>query len=210
MRSYLFTFLLALVFGLGLTPLMGRLGLRVGAVDRTKGDPIPRAGGVAILLAAALALLFLGLVWTPVRSLMQFSGTALAPIYAGGALIVILGIVDDFIRLKAWSKLLVETGIAVGLYFAGVRAGTVWLPVGVVQLGSAFGLFFTVAWIIGITNAFNLLDGIDGAAAGSGIFALLAMFGASVSLGQPLVALLAVTLAGATAGFLPFNFPPAR
>ncbi len=210
MRSYLFTFLLATALGLGLTPLAARAGLRVGAVDRTKGTPIPRSGGVAILLSTALALLLLGLVWDPVRSLVRFSGQTIAPIYAGAAIVVGLGVVDDIIRLKALPKLLVEVGVAVGLYFAGVRASTVWLPFGIVELGQAFGLVFTVAWIVGITNAFNLLDGIDGAAAGSGIFALLAMFGASVSLGQPLVALLAVALAGSTLGFLPFNFPPAR
>ncbi|HEY2804710.1 MAG TPA: MraY family glycosyltransferase [Gemmatimonadales bacterium] len=210
MRSYLFTFLLALLLGLGLTPLIARLGLRVGAVDRTKGLQIPRSGGVAILLATGLALLLLGLIWEPVRSLLRFSGSELAPVYAAAALIVVLGVVDDIVRLKAWPKLLIEVGIAVGLYYAGVKAGTVWLPFGILAMGRIASLVFTVAWIIGITNAFNLLDGIDGAAAGSGIFALLAMFGASVSLGQPLVALLAVTLAGATLGFLPFNFPPAR
>ena len=210
MRSYLFTFLLALAIALGLTPLAGRLGLRLGAVDRTKGAPIPRAGGVAILVATAVSLALLGLVWSPVRDLMRYSQTALGPVYLAASMIVVLGVVDDFVRLKAWPKLLIEVGIAVGLYFAGVRAGSMWLPVGVVELGPVVGLLFTVAWIIGITNAFNLLDGIDGAAAGSGIFALLAMFGASVYLGQPLVALLAIALAGATLGFLPYNFPPAR
>src|SRR3954468_21698913 len=171
MRSYLFTFLLSLVLALGLTPMAGRVGVRLGAVDRTKGAPIPRAGGVAILMATALALLLLGLVWDPVRSLMRYSQTALGPVYLGAAMIVVLGVVDDFKRLKAWPKLLIEVGIAVGLYFSGVRAGTMWLPLGIVELGPAFSLLFTVAWIIGITNAFNLLDGIDGAAAGSGIFA---------------------------------------
>jgi UDP-GlcNAc:undecaprenyl-phosphate GlcNAc-1-phosphate transferase len=107
-------------------------------------------------------------------------------------------------------KLLIEIAVAVGLYFAGVRASSVWLPFGIFELGQVFGLLFTVVWIVGITNAFNLLDGIDGAAAGSAIFALMAMFVASATLGQPLVALLAVALAGATLGFLPYNFPPAR
>lgn len=210
MRSYLFTFLCALFLGVGLTPLAGRLGARFGAVDRTKGYPIPRAGGVAIILATALALLLLGLVWDPVRSLIRFSGTALRPVYVGGAAIVLLGVVDDIHRLKALPKLLVEIAVATGLFFAGVRATTVWLPFGIVELGDAVGLLFTVAWIVGITNAFNLLDGIDGAAAGAAIFSLLAMFVTAVTLGQPLVALLAVALAGSTLGFLPFNFPPAR
>ncbi|MFI5214178.1 MAG: MraY family glycosyltransferase, partial [Gemmatimonadales bacterium] len=69
---------------------------------------------------------------------------------------------------------------------------------------------FTVVWIVGITNAFNLLDGIDGAAAGAAVFALLAMFAVAVSLDKTLVAFITVALAGATLGFLPKNFPPAR
>ena len=210
MRSYLFSFLLSLFLGLGFTPIAGRIGRRVGAVDRTKGFPIPRAGGVAIVVAATLSLLLLGLAWVPVRSLVRFSGEELRPIYLAGLVILVLGVVDDIVRLRAAPKLLVEIAVAIGLYFAGVRASSVWLPFGIVELGQAFGLLFTVAWIVGITNAFNLLDGIDGAAAGSAIFALLAMFVASATLNQPLVALLAVALAGATLGFLPFNFPPAR
>lgn len=210
MRSYLFSFLLSLFLGLGFTPIAGRLGRRVGAVDRTKGIPIPRSGGVGIVVAAVLALLLLGLAWVPVRSLVRFSGEELRPIYLAGLAILVLGVVDDIVRLRALPKLLIEIGVAVGLYYAGVRANSVWLPFGIVELGHAVGLFFTVAWIVGITNAFNLLDGIDGAAAGSAIFALLAMFVASATLDQPLVALLAVSLAGATLGFLPYNFPPAR
>jgi len=210
MRSYLFSFLLSLFLGLGFTPVAGRLGRRLGAVDRTKDIPIPRAGGVAIIVAAGLALLLLALALTPVRSLVLFSGKELRPIYLAGVVILGLGVVDDIVRLRAMPKLLVEVAVAAGLYYAGVRASSVWLPFGIVELGHAFGLFFTVAWIIGITNAFNLLDGIDGAAAGSAIFALLAMFVASATLGQPLVALFAVALAGATLGFLPYNFPPAR
>lgn len=210
MRSYLFTFVLALLLGFLLTPIMARLGRRVGALDTTKGEPIPRAGGVAILLATAAALLLLGLVWDPVRSLIRYSTTTLRPVYLGLLAIAILGVVDDIKRLKAWPKLLVEIGVAVALYFAGVRAGTVWLPFGIVELGSVFGLLFSVLWIVGISNAFNLLDGIDGAAAGAAVFALMAMLVASITLGQPLVALFCAALAGATLGFLPFNFPPAR
>jgi UDP-GlcNAc:undecaprenyl-phosphate GlcNAc-1-phosphate transferase len=210
MRSYLFAFLLSLLLSAILTPLAGRLGLRFGAVDRTKGLAIPRAGGVAVMLAATLGLLLLGLAFQPTRALIASSGRPLAPIYLGAAAILVMGVVDDIVRLKAWPKLGIEIVVAAWLWREGIRAGTVWLPFGIVSLGEAGSLAFTVAWIVGITNAFNLLDGIDGAAAGSGVFALLAMFGTSVMLGQPLVALLAVALAGASLGFLPYNFPPAR
>ncbi len=210
MRAYLASFVLALLLGLALTPLAGRFGLRIGAVDDTKGRPIPRAGGLAIVLAAALALGVLGLVWPPIRGLLRLGGETLMPIYLGAAAILVLGVVDDVRRLPAPPKLAVEVLVAVALYAAGVRAATVWLPFGIVELGPVIGLAFTVVWIVGITNAFNLLDGIDGAAAGAAVFALLAMFVASVTLQQPLVALVLVVLAGATLGFLPFNFPPAR
>ncbi len=210
MRSYLFAFVLALVFGALLTPLAGRLGVRVGAVDRTKGDPIPRAGGLAIVAATLLALGLLALGFRPTRDLVAHSLSRYDAIWIGAIGIVVLGVVDDIWRLKAGPKVLVEALIAVGLYAAGVRATTVWLPFGIVELGHSVGLAFTVIWIVGITNAFNLLDGIDGAAAGSAVFALLAMFVASATLGQPFVALSAVAMAGATLGFLPFNFPPAR
>jgi len=210
MRSYLFTFVLALLLGFLLTPIVAQAARKAGALDRTKGEAIPRSGGVAILIGTALALLLLGLVWDPVRSLVRYSTTTLQPVYVGLAAIALLGVIDDLRPLKATPKLLVEVLIAVGLYFAGVRAGSVWLPFGIVELGPVIGLLFTVIWIVGISNAFNLLDGIDGAAAGAAVFAFLAMLVASISLGQPLVALLCAAMAGATLGFLPFNFPPAR
>jgi UDP-GlcNAc:undecaprenyl-phosphate/decaprenyl-phosphate GlcNAc-1-phosphate transferase len=209
-RAYLAAFVLALLLGVGLTPLAERVGLAVGAVDRTKGRDIPRAGGLAIVMASIVALASLGLLWSPVRDLLAFSGTRLLPIYLGVVALAALGIVDDIWRLKALPKLTVEFAVAAALYAAGVRAATVWLPFGIVNLGPVVGFVFTLLWIVGITNAFNLLDGIDGAAAGAAVFALLAMFVASVTLGNALVALIAVTLAGATLGFLPFNFPPAR
>ncbi|HXY69986.1 MAG TPA: MraY family glycosyltransferase [Gemmatimonadales bacterium] len=210
MRSYLFTFALAAVIGVLLTPLAGALGRRLGALDRTVDPPVPRFGGLAIGTSAALALGLLALVFDPVRALLGYSRLELAAVYVGGAVIFALGVVDDLHALKATPKLLAEVAVAAGLYAAGVRASTVWLPLGIVDLGHVAGFLFTVVWIVGITNAFNLLDGIDGAAAGAAIFALLAVFFASVQLGNPLVALLTVALAGATLGFLRWNFAPAR
>lgn len=210
MRSYLTTFVLAALLGLLFTPIAGRVGRRVGAMDRSVDPPLPRFGGLAIVAAAALALLLLAALFEPVSALLRFSREELDTVYVGAAAIFLLGVVDDVKGLKAAPKLVVEVGVAVGLYAAGLRAATVWLPFGIVELGRVFGLLFTVLWIVGITNAFNLLDGIDGAAAGAAIFALLAVCVTSISLGNPLVALLTVALAGATLGFLRYNFAPAR
>jgi len=210
MRSYLSAFVLSLVLGLVLVPGAGRLGLRIGAIDSTRDPPVPRSGGLGIVAAWVLALLLLALVFAPTRALLGFSRIELEAVYVGAALMLALGVADDVWRLKAAPKFLIEIGVAVGLYVAGVRAATVWLPFGIVELGYGAGLAFTVLWIVGITNAFNLLDGIDGAAAGTAVFALLAVFVTSVALGQPVVALLTVALAGATLGFLRYNFAPAR
>ena len=210
MRSYLIAFLLSLVAGALLTPVAMRLGHRLGALDRTKGSLIPRSGGLAIAAGTVLALGVFALFFLPTRGLLRLSLIQLPSVYAGAAAILVLGVVDDIVGLKAPVKLAVETVVAVALYLAGVRVGTLWLPVGIVPLSDVVGLLFTVVWIVGVTNAFNLLDGIDGAAAGAAVFALLAIFVTSVTLGQPMVALLAVALAGATLGFLPFNFAPAR
>jgi UDP-GlcNAc:undecaprenyl-phosphate GlcNAc-1-phosphate transferase len=210
MRSYLLTFVLAVAFGALVTPLAMRLAFRIGALDRSADRPVPRIGGVAIVAGTALALGLLALVFEPTRGLLRLAWLQLNPVVAGAAVILGLGLVDDVKRLHAAPKLTVEILVAVGLYAAGVRAQTVWLPFGIVELGHVAGLLFTVLWIVGITNAFNLLDGIDGVAAGSAVFALLAMFVASLTLDQPLVALLTVALAGAIVGFLPFNSAPAR
>ncbi len=210
MRSYLTVFLLALVFGLVLGPAAGRLARRAGALDVTRDPPIPRGGGLGVAAATALALVVLALVFEPSRNLLRYSLEELGPLYAGAGAILVLGLADDVWRLKAAVKFGLEVVIAVGLYALGVRVGTIWLPFGIVGLGPAVGVLFTVFWIVLITNAFNLLDGIDGAAAGAAVFALLALFVTSVSLGNSLAAIFAAAVAGATLGFLPYNLAPAR
>src|SRR5579859_1597085 len=209
MRSYLTLFLLSLLLGFLLTEPMMRLGRAIGAVDRTKVAEIPRSGGLAVALATALAVLGFAAAFTPAGAVIFRPESRLLATYVGALLILALGVFDDARRLKAGPKFAVEILIAVGLYYSGLRASSIWLPFGIVPLGDVLGLAFTVVWIVGITNAFNLLDGIDGAAAGAAVFALLAMFAVAVSLDKPLVAFMTVALAGATLGFLPKNFPPA-
>ncbi len=210
MRSYLLTFVLSAIFGALATPPAMRLAVRISALDRGGERPVPRIGGLAIVAGAALGVALLGAFFLPTRLLLASAWPRLQGVVIGAGLILAIGLVDDVVRLHAAPKLAVETLVAAGLYAAGVRIGTLWLPFGIVELGTALGLLFTVVWIVGIANAFNLLDGIDGAAAGSAVFALLAMFVTSLTLSQPVVALVTVALAGATVGFLPFNFAPAR
>ena len=211
MRSYLLTFVAAMVLGLALTPLAIRVGRRLGMLDASAEPPIPRSGGLAIVAAAVLALLALATGFAPARAILRDGLAKLEPVLWAGAALIVLGVIDDIKRLTAKPKLAVEILLAAALFlFADVRASTLWLPIGIVELGPVVGLVVTIVWIVGVTNAFNLLDGIDGAAGGAAVFALLAMFVTSITLGQPLVALLTVALAGATLGFLRYNFAPAR
>lgn len=210
MRSYLLVFAVALLWAALLTPAAMRVGRWMGALDRTKGTAVPRSGGLAIVAAVVVGLALVAVFFAPARGLLRLSFARLGAVYVGAVVILALGVLDDVIGLKATPKFAVQILVAAGLYVVGVRAETVWLPFGIYEMGYGLGLAFTVVWIVGITNAFNLLDGIDGAAAGAAVFALLAIFVTSATLGQPMVALLTVALAGATLGFLPFNFAPAR
>jgi UDP-GlcNAc:undecaprenyl-phosphate/decaprenyl-phosphate GlcNAc-1-phosphate transferase len=210
MLVFLVTFVLALAFAALLTPVAMRLATRVGALDEANGAAIPRAGGPAIAGAVVCAVGILAAVSGLTRAMLQEQPLHLAAICAGAAAILAVGVADDIWRLSAKPKFAVEAVVAIGLYVVGVRAATVWTPYGIAQLGVVGGLLFTVVWIVGITNAFNLLDGIDGAAAGAAVFALLALFVAAVTLDQPLAGLVTVAFAGATIGFLPANFAPAR
>ena len=210
MRSYLTLFLFSLLLGLLFTRPMMRLGLLIGAVDRTKLPVVPRSGGLAVVLATLASVLVFAAAFTPAGAVIFHPTPQIAATYLGALAIFVLGVADDIRPLSAKPKFAAEILIAATLYYAGLRASSVWLPFGIMQLGNVLGLVFTVVWIVGITNAFNLLDGIDGAAGGAAIFALLALFVTAVTLDKPLVAFLTVALAGAALGFLPANFPPAR
>jgi UDP-GlcNAc:undecaprenyl-phosphate GlcNAc-1-phosphate transferase len=210
MRSYLTAFVLALLLGLLLTTAAARVGRGLGALDHTREPPVPRSGGLAIVAAAVLSLSLLALVFVPSRRLLAASLTELGPVYLGVLAILALGLVDDVRTLRPAVKFGAEVLVAAGLWAGGVRVGSIWLPAGVVGLAPALSLLLTVFWVVLITNAFNLLDGIDGAAAGAAVFALLAMFMTSLTLGRPMEAILAVAVAGATLGFLPRNVAPAR
>ncbi len=187
-----------------MTPPVRVLAFLIGAVDvptdsrRMHVKPTPRIGGLAIFVGFAVASLVFGNI-----------DRELFAILAGGALIVILGVVDDVKRLKAWTKFLVEiavAGIAVAL---GIRINYITLFGGTVEFG-VFSIPITILWIVGLTNAINLLDGLDGLACGvSGIMSL-SLLGVVLIQKDFETAILTAILAGACFGFLPYNMNPAR
>ena len=187
-----------------MTPPVRVLAFLIGAVDvptdsrRMHVKPTPRIGGLAIFVGFAVASLVFGNI-----------DRELFAIFAGGAVIVILGIIDDVKRIKAWTKFLVEiavAGIAVAL---GIRINYITLFGGTLEFG-VFSIPITILWIVGLTNAINLLDGLDGLACGvSGIMSL-SLLGVVLIQKDFETAILTAILAGACFGFLPYNMNPAR
>jgi len=172
--------------------------------------PLPRLGGVSVFLSFLIAVAITALASLrfpalaagfPIRSLLVVLGPA--------TLIFLLGLYDDIHSVGPYTKFAVQ-GVAATLLFAGgLRILDLPVLFGARHLGWYIGLPITVLWVIGITNAFNLIDGLDGLAAGSALFSTFVVFVVALSSGSSPVSLLTIALAGAILGFLRFNFNPA-
>jgi UDP-GlcNAc:undecaprenyl-phosphate/decaprenyl-phosphate GlcNAc-1-phosphate transferase len=210
---YVVGFGVALAASLGLTYAVRSAARRAGLYDpcgdrKLHTTPVPRVGGVAIFLSVALALGVLS-AWRGVESL-RVDGGKLAIVLAGAAAIHLLGLVDDLRNIRARWKFVAQVGIALAVALAGVQVERLSLPlVGVIEFSPVMGTLFTVAWLVAITNAFNLIDGLDGLASGAALFALTTMFVVATINGITGAATVTLLLAGATLGFLFYNFHPA-
>lgn len=197
------------------TPVLRRLAHVVGATDRPNDrkmhtEVIPRLGGVAVMVSAAAAL---ALVPPVLRSLTGASpelGDARVWIALGfgGLLIFGVGLWDDVRTLPAWVKLLVQIGAAAVVVSQDIVMHRFTVMSTTVELGW-LSVPLTIAWLVGITNAFNLIDGLDGLAAGLGVIACATTATLFVVRGNAAGALPLVAVLGAAAGFLPYNFFPA-
>jgi len=235
---YLGVWLLGLLLTALLCPLVYSLAVRMGVMDvpderKVHRDPIPRWGGVAIILSfyftLAVALLFsLGDAVSPV---VRFAGgiigavsgagdqlpsdlaarNMLLGIFMGGTMMALLGMIDDVVSLPPKAKLAGQLVVAAVFVHFGVRIGFLTHPTsGIFFLPTWVTIGITVFWIVGLTNAINLLDGLDGLLAGvSGISAAFLCV-VSIMKGQMLVAMMLAALSGSALGFLRYNFNPAR
>ena len=197
--------LLALLISLILVPFVAKLAIKIGAVDKPNERKVhtkimPRMGGLAIYLSF-FAVLFLSHEMT-----MQHIG-----LLTGGTVLVLVGIIDDKTDMPAKIKLLGQIFAACIVVAAGVRVEFMTNFI----LGGVFPLYifsepFTVLWIVAITNAVNLIDGLDGLAAGTSIIAAATMAISGYATGQTEMASMALILIGASLGFLKYNFHPAK
>lgn len=203
--------MLALIFTYRVRAWAPRVGL-VDVPDQGRHDhprPVARAGGIAVY---ASVLLVLGVVVALGRPpyLPLLPGIPLLALLAGATAMFALGLRDDARPLSARTKFPVQVLIAVGVFLAGVRIESFPLfggPDGSLPL--PVSLIVSVVWLVGVTNAFNLIDGSDGVAAGAAVLACLAIGAVSFMNGNFFAVVICMTLAGASLGFLFFNFPPA-
>ena len=213
--AYLLTFAICLLLSLVSTWLVRKFANARGWVEvprlgrHVHTIAVPRLGGVAIccsftivVSAALLVPKWMGLVSPlPAKAIINLLGPAL--------IVFLLGFYDDLSSVDPYWKFGVQAVAAVLLYFGGFGIHNLHFVLSGHELHSVIGLPLTVFWVLLITNAFNLIDGLDGLAAGSALFSTLILFIISLVRPNPLVAFLTISLVGATLGFLRFNFYPA-
>jgi UDP-GlcNAc:undecaprenyl-phosphate GlcNAc-1-phosphate transferase len=225
---YVAAFAIAVVVSALATPLVVRLANRLGIVDRDADErrmhdsPKPRAGGIAVFFGFAFALfavLGVSMVspFTLLASADQYDAVhRLVGLLFGSLLILGVGIWDDVMQMRPRNKLVAQVVVALismlyGFIIPGItnpfdhNPGTNWIdfPLWV-------GVPVTLLWYVGMMNAINFLDGLDGLLSGVAAISSVFLFVIAVLHGNPVVALVVIALAGATLGFLPYNFNPAR
>jgi UDP-GlcNAc:undecaprenyl-phosphate GlcNAc-1-phosphate transferase len=224
-------FLIALAISWWLTPEIRKRALHLGLVDEPDEErrihkvAVPRLGGVAIYISVMLTIAILIALTGRFPKDARGGEGGLAGIAIGGTLIFVLGLMDDLESLPAKFKLLVQILAGSAAYSMGVRIKSIPIPMHMnidfgflhlqggtpIELGW-FSLPLTVLWLVGISNAVNLIDGMDGLAAGVSAISSLTIWSVALadSIDRPYAALVAAVLAGALLGFLRWNFNPAR
>ena len=237
--NYFLPFLSALLVSTILTGFLRSYGKKhnLVSVPRERDihkKPIPRIGGVAIFLS------FLVISFIVLRFILpnyQFSGDGdwfgvdrhLVAIWLGGTIIAISMLVDDLFTLRAWQKLIFQILATLVIIAAGIgidrltipfggslNLNSLYIPIltlhGITYHFSLWSDILTFIWIIGMMNIINFVDGVDGLAGGVSVIAAITIFllSISVAVAQPQTAMIAIILAGATLGFLFWNFPPAK
>ena len=192
-----------------MTPPVKAFAEKVGAIDVPKDDrrvhdhPIPRMGGLAIFVGFMVAMLMLVEMNKPVIGMLL-----------GVVIIAVMGAVDDVVALNAWVKLVFQVVAAVVAIRCGVVVDAVSNPnilsdMTTIHIGF-LSVPLTLIWIVGCTNAVNLIDGLDGLAVGVSAISSFTMLVVAMFVAEPTVAIILAALTGACMGFMPYNMNPAK
>lgn len=211
MPNYIWAFLIALIVALIATPAVIVLADKTGAMDapdarKVHKGPMPRIGGLAIycgFMVSVLLMLNFG-------DLTPELANGVIGLLLGGTLIVIIGLIDDYKNLPAKVKLLGQILAACVVVYFDVRIDFITDPFGDYLYLEYLAAPATVFWIVGLTNTVNLIDGLDGLAAGVSTIASITIMLVALQENVMLVALFTAALAGAAIGFLRYNFNPAK
>jgi UDP-GlcNAc:undecaprenyl-phosphate GlcNAc-1-phosphate transferase len=209
-------FFLSLLFSFVLTRYVRDVASRRGWVAvpsherHLHSNPLPRLGGVAIFISFSLSIVaaaIMGVYLPHLHSALSLK--TLLTILAPASLVFLLGVYDDLYTVGPYIKFAVQGLAATMLFMGGLRILNIPVLFGEHQLPWFVGLPLTILWVLAITNAFNLIDGLDGLAAGSALFSTLVAFVVALLNGYSLVTVMTIALAGAILGFLRYNFNPA-
>lgn len=205
----LLAFAVSLLVAYVMTPPVKRFAEKVGAIDvprdnrRVHDHPIPRMGGLAIFIGFVLSLIFFVPMSTKVLGLL-----------VGSVIIAVMGGVDDIVSLNPWVKLagqIVAALVAIrcGLVFDVISNPNIFAEETYIEIGR-LSIPLTMLWIVGCTNAVNLIDGLDGLAVGVSAISSMTMLIVSLFVSEPVVSIILAALTGACLGFMPYNLNPAK
>lgn len=205
MSQYLVTFIIAFTCTFIATPFVKKMAIKIGAVDapnarKVHTEIIPRLGGLAIYIGYMISLLFSAEI-----------GVEKMALIVGSTILVAVGIWDDICDISPKVKLLGQVIAALIVVLSGINIAYISNPWGdLIFLPQWFAIPFTIFWIVAFTNMINLIDGLDGLAAGISFIACLAIISVTIGIGQTETALITLALAGAILAFLRYNFNPAK
>jgi UDP-GlcNAc:undecaprenyl-phosphate GlcNAc-1-phosphate transferase len=222
---HLVAFAVALIVAFFATPIARKIAVNIGAVNIPKDNrrvhkkPMALMGGLAIIAGFVLASLYS----FATKDVNTFTGFLIKPktlgILIGVFIIIVLGIVDDIKALRARIKFPIQLVAAIIVVATGTRITAISKPFQetvalhpsmMYVLGDILAFVISIIWIVGMTNAINLIDGLDGLAAGVSGIAAITLYIVAVIRRQDDIAIISVSLVGAIAGFLPYNFNPAK
>ncbi len=216
MLTYIVAFLLAMIVSAAATPFITKVAHKKGWLDeptearKVHTRAVPRLGGIAVVLAFFTPILGLAIYTNRISGLLYADARLVMGFFGGALAIVGLGIFDDLKGASPKLKLLVQTGVAAFLWYLGFRIELLGNPLGTAFELGLLSLPLTVLWMVGVINALNLIDGLDGLATGVSIFASVVLFGVAFVDNAVLLCLITAALAGSLLGFLFFNFNPAK
>lgn len=209
-------FLLAFITSFVTVPYTIKLAYKKGAIDipnerKVNKKPIPRIGGIAVIIGFLVASTYLIIQGTVEKTLTlndssQY-GKKLIGFLIGIFIIGTVAYIDDIKNLKPWEKLIAQILAAIIVYLFGIRIDTINNEI----ISPVLSFILTVGWIVGVTNAINLIDGLDGLSSGITLISSLSLLIIFATNSSPIIAVILITsLSGAIVGFMPFNIYPAK